>query len=458
MADSKPKSSGPKSKTPKVFDVAHPSTRTAAATSKPVIVGHTNMIKQDPMVAPIESAESDIMTSEPSLKKPKRELTIQPVAEPEAASEIQESFDTTEETDEVVAEETILEATQQPDQEDESANEEQTDPVEEDSENIDEVGDDDKAEGEAAVEAIVAGVNTKKDRKDQEEKELKRRQEIEGLINSKKYYVKTHLPPGKRNFRLLVTLIIIVLLAAAGWYFAVGPGKQYWSKEPVIETIAPAATTPPAKADQSKPSEPTTAEYKNTELGISFSYPKDWKVEAAIDTEFATRNVITISAPASTIKAAVSGSQPVDAEVFLRGKIVIENTTNPAEYASDLTALTSCSSEDIIVASTPLKWLFHDSAQPNPAVSQVSLASSNCTPAAAGSTANDQIQFSSKKNTYVVYGEYVYTTAYLQKNGSTSPEAIATAQGAGVITTKEAFVADTNYEQFKSLVKSIKEL
>ena len=55
MADEKtPKAkTSPPVKPAKVFDVAKPAETPAAATSRPVIVGHTNSMQTDPMVAPV---------------------------------------------------------------------------------------------------------------------------------------------------------------------------------------------------------------------------------------------------------------------------------------------------------------------------------------------------------------------------------------------------------------------
>ena len=459
MAESKPKNQSPKEK-PKVFDVAHPSKNVEPSTSKPVIVGHTNSMKRDPMVSPVEqpaSASGTPAQEAEVLDKPKREMTIQPIVdstgEQKSESGVKESFDIPEEQPTETTEET-------PSEEPEAEAEIEELPAE-----TGESGEEEPAQtdenGDLIVDAIVAGVNTKKERKDQEEKEAKLAEEIQGLINSKKYYVKTHLPPGKRNLRWLIVLLILAVLAGGGWYLYLGPGKELWSSGIDTQTAAPVVETNETKQESQKKETPAKDEpltFKNPAIAISFTYPKDWKVETAKDTEFPARDVITLTSPAETIKISVNGAQAADAEVYLRTRIFVENTVNPIEYASDLAALASCSTEDFVAGTTPLKFIYVDTAAASPNVSQVSIGPDNCTAAGASFMANDQIQLAAKKNTYVIYTEYIFSEAHLKKNGTVVADAIILAQESGITTTKDAFKAGKKFAEFQELVKSFKEL
>ena len=209
--------------------------------------------------------------------------------------------------------------------------------------------------------------------------------------------MKTHLPPGKRNLRWLILLLILAVLAGGGWYLYLGPGKELWSSGIDTQTAAPVVETNETKQESQKKETPAKDEpltFKNPAIAISFTYPKDWKVETAKDTEFPARDVITLTSPAETIKISVNGAQAAD----------------------------------------------------------------NCTAAGASFMANDQIQLAAKKNTYVIYTEYIFSEAHLKKNGTVVADAIILAQESGITTTKDAFKAGKKFAEFQELVKSFKEL
>lgn len=417
MSEAKPK------KPAKISDVARPSEVAAPATSRPVIVGHTNTIQKDPMVAgaapasDLETTDSQNVTESSSLSVKKAEKTI--VAPPAPVST------KTEETNEA------------PEEPDESA-----EPSTSES---------------AMVDALAGGVNTKKDRLAEEEHENKVNEEVQKLVDSKEYYVKTRTPANKRNKRWLFAFIVGLLLIGAGWYVAVGPGKSLWSQDNVA-TVAPAPTQSSEKTTPVTPPAPEKLSFSKPELGVSFSYPKTWKVETTKDIEFDTRDVFTLTSETQELKTAFKGVPPATAEVYLRVRIIAENTLNDKEYASDLVNLSTCSSEDIIIGSSPLKLLFVDLAKEGPNVSQVSLSPNNCQANGSISVANDQVQFSTKKDTYIMYGEYVYSEAYLKKNGTTTPEAIALAQESGVVATKTDFRSTKIFSEFTDIIKSFTEL
>lgn len=426
MANSTPKKESNASLKPsKIVDVARPEETLAQATSRPVIVGHTNMIQKDPMVS-VSIVQKDDGSQEESLKiieNPSPERTIQPVSG-------------------TVANESVEENTSIEDEE-----------IPQTSES--------KSSETAVVDALISEVKTKRDRLDEADNDQKLNDEVHQMISSKKYYVKIRTPANKRNVRFLSVLVLLALLGAGGWYFGFGPGKDAWSEVDEMPLNATSQNSPLAASDQ-KPA--TTlpvnekAVFSNRELGISFSYPKSWKVEVAKDPEFSARDIVTLVSPVESIKTANNGVPSVEVEAFLRTKIFVENTTNTREYTSDLVSLPLCSSEDIVVGNANLKLLFYGKAQQAPNISTVSLSPTNCTPTGSTFSANDQLQFGAKKDTYIMYAEYILGEAYLKKNGTTDKDAIALAQEAGIVATKADVKKAKAFTEFIDVIKSFKEL
>ena len=156
-----------------ISDVARPGQSAPDATSKPLIVGRGSMLKADPMMATTPAVDQQI--SEKS-----KQINLQPI------NKILKTPDSG------------------------------TRPS------------DDAGGGLAVsseIDAVVDTVSTKKDKSDRAEAQLKRDEEVQRLIDSKKYFVKTGFRSGRRNLWWLITAIVL-LLAAAGWYFMVGPGKS----------------------------------------------------------------------------------------------------------------------------------------------------------------------------------------------------------------------------------------
>lgn len=429
----------PKKVAAKMFsDVKRPEETVAQATSKPVIVGHTNII-QDPMMSKTEISVHEEPAETP-IEKPKHELKLQPLVAQES-----EAIDT-----EVPEEISIPK-----DQEKESDEVTEELGVEENSN--DEVENSDTSTG--AVDAIVDTINTKKERDDNTEKQQVVDNEVNDLINSRQYNVKIRSAPNKRKVRMLTILLVLGLLAGAVWYFGVGQGKDLWlNKNP--ETSQPLVTnsTQTDTAAKKTDTTPQLLAFTNPTIKTTFSYPNSWKNDVAKDTEHPTVDVITLSSPVEEIDFVTKNSASVKTEVFMRTKIFVENTKNVKEYASDLTKLTTCTSEDIIVGSSNLKLLFVDSSDQSPAVSQLSLSPDVCSPSGSLFNANDQLQLSTKQNTYVVYTEFVFSNAYLEKNGTKTPEAIKLAQESGITTSKESFKSAKAYADFIQIIKSLKEL
>ena len=420
----------------KVFDVKRPEETLASATSKPVIVGHTNIIK-DPMVSPAELPVSDLTDPETPAEKPKHELMIEPLSDSTLNEEVAE----TETEDVSITEETA----QEPEPTAESDAEDQTNQSSDTS--------------SAAVDAIVDTINTKKERSEDAEKQQVIDNEINSLIDSRQFNVKIRPTPNKRKIRLFVVFFVILILTGVGWYFGVGPGKDLWLNDTAKTSNNPTATIQNSGGTKNDEiTAPQLLAFTNATIKTTFSYPKTWKVDVAKDLDHPTVDVITLTSPAEQIDSAVANEAPTKAEVFMRAKIFVENTKNTKEYASDLASLTTCVSEDIIIANTNLKLLFSDESNQSPNVSLLSLSPEVCTLSGKIFKANDQVQFPTKQNTYVVYTEYVLSTAFLEKNGIKEASAVKQAQDSGITTTKDAFKASMSYKEFLEIIKSIKEL
>ena len=400
-----------------IIDVAKAEDTPAQATSRPVIVGHMNTMQKDPMMtAPIDPSTDPLIGDESKLagnQKPEKIINPVSVAKQPEESKSDNSADSGSEPEES-----------------------------------------EKNSETAIVDALGGDVNTKKERIEQDEKEQKQNEEIRQLVNSKQYFVKTRTPANKRNLRWLFVVVGLVVICGAGWYFGMGPGKDMWAKTDTT-TVAPSVATPtPAPA---VPAVGEKAVFSNPAIKLSFTYPKSWTVETAKDSEYKTRDVITLSSPVEQINTATKGSPVVSAEVFLRTRIFVENTKSAKDYASDLKKLSACTSEDIISAGTNLKLLFLDANNQGPNISQVSLSPENCFAVGSLLAGNDQVQFTSKSNTYIVYSEYVMSEAYIKKNGAVTKDAISLAQESGIVVTKDGFKAGKAFPDFTDLIKSFKE-
>lgn len=243
----------------KIFDVAKPGETAADPTSRPIIVGHGKALQPDPMVVEDNPAPD----TEEIKEKPKRELVLNPVSE--AAEE-----DTPAEPDEV-AEETPAES------------KETETPQNSDS---------------AAVDELAAGLTTKQEKDKVSQEELKKIEEVEKLINSKQFFVKTKTPPGKRNLLWLLGFVVVAIIGGA-WFLLLGPGKDMWAK-PVAEPEP--ATSQPAALEPSQPAPAVSAlsSFSNTNLGVEFKYPAGWgdasvSDNSKITSEKGKRVVITFS-------------------------------------------------------------------------------------------------------------------------------------------------------------------
>lgn len=426
----------------KLFDdVKRPEDTLAISTSKPVIVGHTNIIK-DPMVSLANTPATEIEETEKIVDKPKHEITIEPL--------------TSEKTDEKPAEDEVTiteEAGKDTKTEEATSTEETDDSVNEDFESTESA---ESATG--AVDAIAGTINTKKERSEQDEKQQVIDNEINELINSKQYNVKIRSTPNKRKARLLIILIVLAILGGAFWYLGIGPGKDLWLKESNTNKVVGSANTEPTTQNTEKTTTPSLTAFTNSTIKTTFSYPNTWKIEVAKDSTNPKFDVITLTSPNEEIDSVTSNSPPAKTGVFMRTKIILENTENNTQFTSKLTQLTSCVSEDLIVGSTNLKLLLSDTKNQSPNISKLSLSPNVCIAEANLFSANDQVQLSTKQNIYVINSEFILTMTYLEKNGIKEATAVAQAQESGITTTPDAFKASNSYKQLVEVLKTLKEL
>ncbi len=438
-------------------DVKRPEDIPASATSKPVIVGHTNIIK-DPMVAP-EVSKVEETKVETQMEKPKHELKLQPLTEASKEELVAEAEDSTKA--ETVETTLNSEATEQSPPETQNETNEEAQPQSTEEQTPQEVSDDDSPINEegstSAVDVIAEGINTKKERDEEVEKQQVVDNEINELVNSKQYNVKIRPAPNKRKARMLIGLIILGVLAGLGWYFGVGPGRDMWLDKKTTTKTADVVEQQAQSTTKATEATPQTLAFTNSTIKTTFSYPKAWKVDVAKSTEFPTVDVITLTGSNEEVDSVTDSSPAVKVGSFMRVKIFVENTKDTKEYASDLKNSGVCTSEDIIAGNTNLKLLFTGGSK-GQNISKVTLSPEACLPTGTLFSGNDQVQLTTKQNTYVIYAEHIFSNEYLEKNGTKTEEAVKLAQESGIVTSKDSFKSTKSYTEFLEVLKSLKEL
>lgn len=175
----KSQKSSPKS----MNDVTKPGQTPAQPTSRPVIIGHTAELAQDPMVAIEDAAAKTTPVVQPLAVKVEEKIIETP---PENELPVEESTE-----DPTPAEETA---------EDEGP----------------------KESSAAAVEAVASEVSAKREAEKENEADLKRVAELEEVIASRKYFVPVGEVSKRRMTRLIVGMLLVLLvLLAVGINFAI---------------------------------------------------------------------------------------------------------------------------------------------------------------------------------------------------------------------------------------------
>ncbi len=229
----------------KTMDVSKPGKVAADASAKPIIVTHRPMV-QDPMMKP-ETDVSDLESQKDNPKENKStptsgEKVIQPIdkdlkADPSeidkaaAAAVAPKQKAKTESKDEETPDketETSSEAVVEKPAEEVSPADDKTDKsetnIEETAPPKDEVKKPSSTSGAAEVDAIVDQATAGKHKEKQEaEQEAAKQDHLQKLIDDKKYFVKTGQVARRRNNRIALTFLVLIVLVI-GLYIAVDVG------------------------------------------------------------------------------------------------------------------------------------------------------------------------------------------------------------------------------------------
>jgi hypothetical protein len=260
----------PKDKKP-VMDVSKPGKTPADATARPIISGHE--IMKDPMVndepAKMEGVTVDVKTSDEPQETvavpPTSHKIIQPLSSPEENQE-----ETKEEPAEKPAEESDAEPTPNEDEKKET-------PVTED----------------AVVDAVLDQVGDKKEETKESEEDRKRQEQVDKLIEEKKYFVPIAQERKRRNNRLVLLVLgallpVIVGLGVAADAGAIDLGfkvpfdfiKDKNMTTPTVQSVTPEPkkdTNPLVVIDTSAAT--ITKDYTDTAKVYSVKYPSNWTVK-----------------------------------------------------------------------------------------------------------------------------------------------------------------------------------
>lgn len=444
----------------KLFDDVKPSSETVAEkSSKPVIIGHTNIIK-DPMVsAPLDkpsdmpkntesSTTPDVDADEKIMVRPNRELRLEPMSQKSEKST--EESDLTEPKDDLSKETTGI----KPDENSQPQPSKDNDDEPDDSE----VSSNDGGSASGAIDSIVEGVNTKKENALADEKEKARQEEIENMVASKKYFVKISDTPRERNAKLIFGLVLVVLLALAGWYLMMGPGQDLWLKDQTTQnSVAQTSATKPEKSTKTNTA-PSTKTYNTPANGVVLEYPSDWQLSDTSNEKIPQIKTITLTSPAQNITVADKANNSVVSEVNARLQIIVE----PSKYA-ELAKLRSCSSTNAVIAGQNVGLIYASSDLPTPQVNQLSLANGLCPTVDRNGYYNidNNLKLSAPNPDlrYVIISDYIYTSDYLKKlNPNITPSDLAVAQNTGLSMTKDEFMKPATYSQISKILESIKSL
>ena len=174
----------------KLFDVAKPGKTPPSATSRPVIVGHGSMVKNDPMVVRGDTEKDE---GKQPFKISVRELKIVP-DNPEAAEEDITASES--EEDGAAAEEPPAETPAQ----------EEVVPA---------------ASETGVVDSLMNEVDAKQADKKQKKELETLTNELEKSIEAKEFFVPIGLESRHRSNQILLILVLILVLGVAGLNFAI---------------------------------------------------------------------------------------------------------------------------------------------------------------------------------------------------------------------------------------------
>jgi hypothetical protein len=259
--------------TPKkpVMDVSKPGKTPADATTRPIISGHE--IMKDPMVneepEQMEGVTVDVKTSDDPKESPSTPPTSHKIIQPLS------STDKTEE-------ETKEESTEKPAKESDT----DTKPTE-----------DDKPESsvteDAVVDAVLDQVGDKKEETKESEEDRKRQEQVDKLVEEKKYFVPIGQVNKRRNNRIVLLILGALLPVIVGLGLAADAGVINlgfkvpfdFIKDKAVVTTTPAPTTTQPKIDTNPlvvidtSAATTTKDYTDTAKVYSVKYPSNWTIK-----------------------------------------------------------------------------------------------------------------------------------------------------------------------------------
>jgi hypothetical protein len=195
---------------PPIFDVSKPGKTAASPTSKPVIVGHGAMVKNDPMVSsPDDEAEAENQKEEKVEVRHKREATIKPIN--------------------LTSQEKNEDAQATAPEENQETEDDKNDYTEEDKPDEKKPKDDSdqpEASTSGAIDALAGEASAKRQSQKQKEEEEKKKQATQELIKSGKYHLPIHDAVYRRTnaFALFINLLLVILLLLAGVVLAQDAG------------------------------------------------------------------------------------------------------------------------------------------------------------------------------------------------------------------------------------------
>jgi uncharacterized membrane protein len=217
----------------RVFDVAKAGKSEPAATSRPVIVGHKNMI-EDPMVTAPASSKLDVKSEEPSGDA----ITVKHDNDSGDTPEIMVHAGKT-----VTPPEPTV--SEQPKEKEPVAEPTDTPATDTEAETPAETQESEKEDKEAApdttggaVEAVANQAGAKKKTSELTAEEKARQTAIQKLIESKQYAVKIGATKGTRStHRLLLVLLVVLVLSLVGADLLIDAGLIRTDIKPVVDLI-----------------------------------------------------------------------------------------------------------------------------------------------------------------------------------------------------------------------------
>lgn len=192
-------------KSSKLSDVSKPGETPASATSRPVIVGHSPMIKKDPMVRDsIGDPEESKSEDDSRLPIQTHEIKIEPLKE---ASKTKE----------------------EPEPEEEVAKKPKA---------TEEKPEEEPKPKDGAVEALAGEVNAKREEQKQKEAAEAKAKELEKVIESKEFFLPIGQAARRRSaFRFVLIFVALLVLAAAILNFMIDAETIDIGVEPLTDLL-----------------------------------------------------------------------------------------------------------------------------------------------------------------------------------------------------------------------------